>query len=293
MKVKFILVNYCLTILLLANWLSLFAQQQIKVGPLFVTVEDSTQIPYLKYDGNTVVDIRTASTEQKINIYRYEKLTTINKEGQWYDAFWSFRNPKYSIVASFEPNKDEIYVSEINGHGYLVNGTAYVEFANVLIDKSNANDYRYHVVKNDKEEIVSWKKPDQFIKTKDGKFSYAYLGKFEYSPKQQIKIEIYNVKNYADRSTMYVEWVEVEKPVISGDVMYTTRNLHGIFAASVIGINPIFQKAKNFSFDDFKKASIWLIRSASAIQHFNPLIRCLKFRLPHTIVNLFQHLFTL
>lgn len=225
---------------------NLSAQQtdMIRIGPVWVERTDHNLklLPYLKYDGNSVIDVRSASAREKANAYLYEKLTTITGEKKWYDAYSAFGDPRLSIVASFEDNKDEIFVSEITGRGFLVSGTAYVEFSDVLIDQGNADNYRYHVVKNDREEIVPWKKPDQFVKTNDRKFSYAYLGKFSGKRGEQIKIEIYNTKNYADRSSMLIEWIEVQTPEISGTVGYQIKRQTGVFDALVIGVNPDYKK---------------------------------------------------
>jgi two-component sensor histidine kinase len=225
---------------------NLSAQQtdMIRIGPVWIERTDHNvkSLPYLKYDGNSIIDIRSASAKEKAHAYLYEKLTTITGEKKWYDAYSAFGDPKSAITASFEDNKDEIFVSEITGRGFLVNGTAYVEFSDVLIDERNADNYRYHVVKNDREEIVPWTKPDQFIKTNDGKFSYAYLGKFSGKRGEQIKIEIYNINNYADRSSLLTEWIEVQTPEISGTVRYQIKRQTGVFDALVIGVNPDYKK---------------------------------------------------
>lgn len=247
-----------LVFLLLSYIPNLFSQKKemVRIGPYFFNVTDSIRpyLPYLKYDGHKIIDTRTATAQEKTNLNLREKLLNIENEHKWYDAYWSFSDRKKAIVAAFENNSDEIYLSEINGMGYLINGTAYVEFADVLIDEANAENYRYHVVKNDKEEIVPWTKPEKFIKTKDGKYAYAYFGKFDYEPKQQLKVEVYNVKNYADRSTMFVEWVQVETPVITGHVRYTTpHRQQGIFGAPVIGIDPLFKKTREQQQASIKK----------------------------------------
>ncbi|MCH5715802.1 sensor histidine kinase [Niabella hibiscisoli] len=243
---KFTPIKYFLLLQLLIVSMLVEAQKQdfIRIGPVYLERNDQNlkSLPYLKYDGKGIVDIRSATAQEKANANLYEKLITIDHEKKWYGAFWSFGDPSKSVVASFENNNDEIYVSEIKGRGFLVNGSAYVELADVLLDETNAHSYRYHVIKNDQEEIVPWKKPDQFIKTSDGKFSFAYLGKFSGGPGQQIKIEIYNTKNYADRSSILIEWVKIQTPIISGTIRYQVKQLRGIFDAGVIGINPDYKR---------------------------------------------------
>lgn len=239
-------IKYICLLFLLMTVLMLPAQQQdfIRVGPFHLqrNEENLKLLPYLKYDGKGIIDIRSASAQEKAHAVLYEKLATISDEKKWYDAYASFGDQTSAIVASFENNKDEIYLSEIKGRGFLINGTAFVEFADVLIDETNSDNYLYHVIKNDREEIFPWKKPDQFIKTNNGKHAYAYLGKFWGNRGDQIKIEIYNTKNYADRSSMLIEWVEIQTPLISGYINYQLKQRTGIFAADVIGVNPAYKK---------------------------------------------------
>ena len=241
-------IKYICFFSLLMTVLMLPAQQQdfIRIGPFYLqrNEENLKSLPYLKYDGKSIIDIRSASAQEKVNVNLYEKLITIDHEKKWYDASWSLGDPSRSVVASFENNKDEIYVSEIKGRGFLVNGTAFAEFANVLVDATNAQNYLYHVIKNDREEIVPWKKPDHFIKTSDGKHAYAYLGKFHGSPGQQVKIEMYNIQNYADRSSMLIEWVDIKTPSISGSIEYKTKSFAGILATPFSGVYQPYNRNK-------------------------------------------------
>ncbi|MGN7784269.1 sensor histidine kinase [Niabella sp. 22666] len=240
--------KYICLLSLLMTFLMLPAQQQdfTRIGPFHLqhNEENLKSLPYLKYDGKSIIDKRSASAQEKANVNLYEKLITIDHEKKWYEASWSLGDPSRSVVASFENNRDEIYVSEIKGRGFLVNGTAFAEFANVLVDATNAQNYLYHVIKDDREEIVPWKKPDQFIKTSDGRHAYAYLGKFYGSPGQQVKIEMYNIRNYADRSSMLVEWVEIKTPSINGFIEYKTKSFAGILGTPFSGVYQPYNKNK-------------------------------------------------
>jgi two-component system, LytTR family, sensor kinase len=88
------------------------------------------------------------------------------------------------------------------------------------ITEANAGDFRYHVVQNDRRELVSWTKPTVFRKTADGKKTYAYLGKFDYKPGQVLKIEIYNVNNYGYSDAAFIDWRKPEMPKIYSAIQY-------------------------------------------------------------------------
>lgn len=224
-----------------------------------------------KQEYDSVITAKPTAREVAGALLR-DKLQAIDAEGKWYDPTWSLGNPPLAIVASFENNEDEVYVSEIKGRGYLVNGTAFVEFADVLIDETNANNYIYHVIKNDREEMVPWKKPDQFITTTDGKHSYAYLGKFQGKRGEQIKIEIYNTKNYADRSVMFIEWLDIIVPEITGDIEYRAPGTPGIFSAYIGGNSKYYTNYNSLPFIDTMGSDFGTVRLGDPILNFTARI---------------------
>ncbi len=206
------------------------AQEEIMIGNYHFTVNDSNRaiIPYLKFDGNKIVDIRKANEKEKLDIKKYDRLTAIGNDQRWYYVYYAMHDKTASIVPSIENNDDEVYVS---GKTLLINGKAYIEFADVLVDETNAKDYLFRVIKNNNEEIVHWKTPDNFFTTKDGKYKYANLGKYEYSPNQEIKIEIYNIKDYSVQSTRSARWVEIENPTVTCSINYQKSNDLTIFSS--------------------------------------------------------------
>ncbi|PJJ83168.1 sensor histidine kinase [Mucilaginibacter auburnensis] len=133
-----------------------------------------------------------------------------------------------------------------------------MEFAALDITPLNAGDFRYHVVENEKKELVSWTKPNVFRKTADGKSVYAYLGKFDYAPRRVLKIEVYNINNYGYSDAAYIDWRKVQAPDLKGHVQYFSSQIRtadgSLFAKDLTALQQTeefyYKKGdrKNFSF---------------------------------------------
>lgn len=82
---------------------------------------------------------------------------------------------------------------------YWLNDVKEIELAVTGINPANADDFSYHIVQNDSLELVSWKEPNAY-RTVNGT-TYAYLGKFN-TDQKIIRVEIYNKKQYANRSSL-------------------------------------------------------------------------------------------
>ncbi|ANI88800.1 hypothetical protein A9P82_05560 [Arachidicoccus ginsenosidimutans] len=187
----------------------------VHIGNFFVD-KSNPDLKYLRTDGISIglIDIRKATPQQLESIKKYDRIEAIYNEHTWYNVYEALFNFHDAIVPRFETGLNDTIYNGSNNQTWgnipitstVIDGKNYVEFADVLIDKSNAKNYRYHVIQNDNKEIVAWTTPDNFLKTKDGKYSYAYLGKFNYTPNQTLRIEIYNVNNYADRSAYIADW---------------------------------------------------------------------------------------
>jgi len=108
----------------------------------------------------------------------------------------------------------------------IIDGDCDVEFCCLDINEKNADDYRYRVMKNHNEGLASWIKPSIFIYSSDRKFKYAYLGHFNYAPRQVLKVEIYNVKNNFPKDAMQVGWRKIEPAEIRGLIQFTSRKPH-------------------------------------------------------------------
>jgi len=104
----------------------------------------------------------------------------------------------------------------------IIDGDCDVEFCCLDINEKNAGDYRYCVVKNNNEGLALWIKPSVFIYSRDRKFKYAYLGRFNYAQHQVLKVEIYNVKNNFLKDVMLTGWRKLEPAKIRGFFQFTS-----------------------------------------------------------------------
>ncbi|PZP41503.1 MAG: hypothetical protein DI598_18150, partial [Pseudopedobacter saltans] len=108
------------------------------------------------------------------------------------------------------PIKDTLYAGGKGTMGTILQAQIPIEFAAVNITPQNADQYLYHIVQNDQTEIVPWQKPTNFVTTKNGKYQYAYLGKFEPGKEKYLSVEVYNINNYKERSECSVDWRKIK-----------------------------------------------------------------------------------
>ena len=169
------------------------------------------------YDGNGSIDLKKATPQQLAVIKRRSLAEKLAKE------HYFFSYPHRIIGVGFtggSGKKSEVYRGYKGDNSIIIHGNCDVQFAALDITEVNAGDFRYHVVQNDRRELVSWTKPTVFKKTADGKSAYAYLGKFNYVPGQVLKIEIYNVNNYAYSDAAFIDWRKPQKPEIYSAIQY-------------------------------------------------------------------------
>ncbi len=167
--------------------------------------------------GGRLVDMREATAEDLKKLAVQERLKDIQKDRFLFSIGETIYNPRNSLGVRFQENSgakiyegtDETW-GNIQVRRIIIYGTASVEFANVVIDKSKAAEYKYHVVQNNSRELLSWRSPEIFKNTKSGGASYAYLGKFNYKPGQFLLVEMYNTRNYKDRDAILIDWREIE-----------------------------------------------------------------------------------
>lgn len=164
------------------------------------------------------------------------------------------------FTASPTGKKSEVYEGNhwgtVTGKSYksiLIDGDGGVEFSALNVTEANAKDFRYHVVQKDDKELVSWTKPTAFRKTADGKATYAYLGKFDYSPDQVLKIEIYNVNNYSDLDAVVVDWSKPKKPEIFSSIDYFSTRFSRIEGELSGKILTVKEQKNEVYFDQVKR----------------------------------------
>jgi two-component system, LytTR family, sensor kinase len=107
------------------------------------------------------------------------------------------------------------------------------------ITSENVQDYKYHVVENDSNEIIPWSPIPQIDKNYGLKeefekrfkrnppfkpvITYANLGTFN-SPGKQLLIEVVNKNNYSIRDGIILDWRVNFKPIVTQIIVSTNRN---------------------------------------------------------------------
>ncbi|AYL97798.1 sensor histidine kinase [Mucilaginibacter celer] len=121
----------------------------------------------------------------------------------------------YEGLETITPNNDFTSI--------LVDGEAGIELIAQDVNPQNAKNYLFRVIQNDRRELVGWTMPNQFKTTTDGRYTYAYLGKFGYQPNQVLRVEIYNVKNFREQDAVTIDWRKVVKPNVTAYAEFWSR----------------------------------------------------------------------
>lgn len=187
-----------------------------------------------KFIGNSLVDIRYTTPKKLAQLAKKERLESIKKDRFLFSLGTTIYNSHESMAVRFEQNTgSSVYegtsVNWANLHiiPVIIDGTASVDFANVIISPENAGNYRYRVIQNYERELVGWSTPTKFVKTKDGKAVYATLGKFNYQPNQVLLIEIYNTKDFKDKDAIIIDWRCTPSGRLSVGLDYTKKSMQG------------------------------------------------------------------
>jgi two-component system LytT family sensor kinase len=80
------------------------------------------------------------------------------------------------------------------------------------ITPENVKDYRYHVVEDDKKEIVPWSRIPKMEQLYGAKRPFAFLGSYN-APGKKIMIEVVNSKDYGIRDGVIFDFATTFKPV--------------------------------------------------------------------------------
>jgi hypothetical protein len=108
----------------------------------------------------------------------------------------------------------------------IIDGDCAIELCSLDINDKNAGDYRYRVAKNFNEPLAPWIKPSVFKTSGNSKTKYAYLGQFNYEPRQVLKVEIYNIKNNGLQDAIRIEWQKIEPAKVRGFIQFASGGLH-------------------------------------------------------------------
>ncbi len=203
-----------------------------RIGGVWV---DSTapDFPYLRWNGSSLVDIREMTEMEKNTLSNYERIMDIQNDGRFPNAFYSFHDYGSSVQIGYPSGiKDTLFHGGKGNMGTIIQAQIPVELAAVNITPQNADQYLYHIVENGQREVVHWQKPTNFITTKDGKYQYAYLGKFEPRIEKYLEVEVYNVNNYKVRTECTVDWRTIKPLKIENAfVQYMMKRDPTIFTA--------------------------------------------------------------
>jgi two-component system LytT family sensor kinase len=163
-----------------------------------------------------------------------ERLKAIAKEHYVFSIGQVLHNGTQSLAVRFQQKTGAIvYEGKTSNWGrnniirnFILSRNSNIEFADTKITRSNAKNYRYHVVLNDSKELIGWSTPSTFKMTANGKSEYAYLGEFNTQENGFLKLEIYNINYYSDRDAIIIDWRPVQKPTIMVGVEYqSTKDL--------------------------------------------------------------------
>jgi len=224
--------NLIYLILLVSSSLTAFGQKEKDIS---LKRKPDEYKKYIKHVGVWTFDIRNATPKQLEEIKIMERLKSIANDRFVFSGGAVLAGANQTIAVRFQQNTNaKVYDGNDFTWGernyyknYIIAGDAAIEFADVGITKESAKNYRYHLLANDNKELVGWTIPHVFKKTTDGKATYAYLGSYPRQFNGYIKIEIYNIFNYSDRTAIMIDWRPVTKAVINVGVEYTIKNRSG------------------------------------------------------------------
>lgn len=195
------------------------------------------------YKGRPVDTTKAVLTpEMRAYITRAERIKQLGRE------HFLLNNMGVQNIGVRFDKKSELYeglgsrVGDNDFTSILIDGEAGVELVAQDVTPQNAKNYLFRVIQNDMRELVGWTVPNQFKTTTDGRYVYAWLGKFNYRPNQVLRVEIYNVKNFGEQDAVTIDWRKVVKPRVDAYVDYWSRSFHpidnGLFS------RPLYSKYK-------------------------------------------------
>src|ERR1700744_1399903 len=108
----------------------------------------------------------------------------------------------------------------------IIDGECSVELCYLDINEKNADEYRYRVIKNFNEPMAPWITPSVFKASGNNKVKYAYLGQFNYEPRQILKVEIYDIKYGTLQDAIRIDWKKIEPATIRGFIQFASGGPH-------------------------------------------------------------------
>lgn len=246
MKQLICIAIYCLFVKLNIAQQKNIDSNWVRLGNSFIE-KNNPDLPFLRFDGSGIIDIRTATPTEKQKLAAYTRIQSIIADNRFNSLFSSLFDKESTIYIGVQhPIKDTVFYGygQDNANIAIVQAQAPIEFAAVNITPQNAHLYRYRVIENDDKAIIPWNPITQFVTTNDKKVQYAYLGKFEAAPNRYLKVEVANSTNYKDQSFFIADWRKVEPFHFQNVfVQYTIkRDRSSIFSDVLSSTNPYTQK---------------------------------------------------
>jgi two-component system LytT family sensor kinase len=204
--------------------------------------------------GKTYMDTTNATPQQRAYYLKQVRLNKLANEHYYFNWLG-----KENFGVRFQPGSTiyEGLKQRDNGHDYtsvLVDGTTSVEIISQNIDsEEKMTHYLYRVIKNNNQELVGWQLASDIRTSADGSVRYAYLGKFNYSPGQFLKVEIYNIQNFNDQDAILIDWRKVEPAKVDGYIQYLSKRFplpdNGFSSKGITDIKQTTEKYFKYSED--------------------------------------------
>src|ERR1700744_74825 len=187
----------------------------------------SGQQPGLAFGHN--ISFNTISTDKRSMFRRSETFVTTDTDvwqlldylqrdsGQHEIAF--DKKPKSPIMlgVKLNPALTDFYSTEVPSiskryQSYIISDSSDAILIALGITPENVDDYRYHVIEDDKKEIVPWSRIPKMEQLYGAKRPFAFLGSYN-APGKKIMIEVLNSKDYGIRDGVIFDFAPSFKPV--------------------------------------------------------------------------------
>ncbi|MEE1884290.1 sensor histidine kinase [Pedobacter flavus] len=216
--------KHLLFLFLILSTLTATARQTETDTQKKVVGTDSTSTKDMVFIGSTWMERRNATPEQLRILRVSEKMESMKK-----DHFSTYlqilsSSQRKSLLLRFKKDTAPTLFKSHKFQTIIVNGKTELEIADAYITPDNAENYLYRIVKNESETLIPWKKATEFRKTRDGKFTYAYLGKISSQEAGNTRIEVQHLSNYNDKDLTIIDWNQPKKPNLVTYLGYYPKN---------------------------------------------------------------------
>ncbi len=202
--------------------------------------------------GNVLIDTLHATAGQKAFYLKKLRLNHFEQEHYYFNPMGNenlgvrFEDGGRSTIYEGleQPNNGRMFTS------IWIDGTTPVSIiAQNIQSADDAQHYLYRVIKNNNQELIGWTHPANIKTLKNKSASYAYLGKFDYSPGQFLKLEIYDTRNFSRQDAVFIDWRPVRQASIGSYYNYTESKFrlpdNGPVSRSLTSLKKVNEKVFN------------------------------------------------